>query len=101
MLAVSAAHARHHSVTTTSQQSSIEMYHTNQCVALFNRKLSAPLRNLDRDPLWGTAALLGLMAMAAFDALTPETILAPATTSSGRFGMVSINTGEESGLGLD
>jgi hypothetical protein len=45
-----------------------ESFHRLQCASLFNRKLSQlPLRPEDRDPLWGTAALLSVLAFVETD----------------------------------
>ncbi|KAG0645222.1 Sterol regulatory element-binding ECM22 [Hyphodiscus hymeniophilus] len=47
-------------------------YHWTQGVSLFNRKLSFAIEGDDRDPLWATAALSGIIAFAAIDATNPE-----------------------------
>ena len=44
----------------------------SQCVALFNQKLSNPIKPQDRDPLWATALLLGVVTFASCDASRPE-----------------------------
>jgi hypothetical protein len=72
MLAVAAAHERHRNMPVSSQQTIFEAHHSSQCILLFNQKLSHPMDRSDRDPLWATAALLGLMAIASFDAAAPE-----------------------------
>lgn len=72
MLAVAAAHERYSNGSTINRRSRIESYHYFQSVSLFNRKLSCPIALADRDPLWATAALLGIMLSASFDAVSPE-----------------------------
>ncbi|KAF2502819.1 hypothetical protein BU16DRAFT_498661 [Lophium mytilinum] len=72
MLAVSAAHERYQDIPTTTYRTRAETHHAFQSVLLFNQKLSQPIDMPDRDPLWATAALLGIMAIASFDATTPE-----------------------------
>ena len=47
-------------------------YHWSHGVSLFNRKLSSPIEDEDRDPLWSTAALCGIIACAAVEATGPE-----------------------------
>lgn len=47
-------------------------YHWSQGVSMFNRKLSSPIHDDDRDPLWSTAALSGIIAFAAVEATNPE-----------------------------
>ena len=47
-------------------------YHWSQGVSLFNRKLSSPIQDEDRDPLWTTAALSGIIAFATVEATNPE-----------------------------
>jgi len=71
ILAVSAAYSRY-MAPTHSLRTHTEIYHAAQCVLLFNRKLSRPFTSSDRDPLWATAALLGLLTMASIDTVDPE-----------------------------
>jgi len=72
MLAVAAAHERYRDMPESSHRTRTETHHSSQCVLLFNQKLSNPIDLSDRDPLWATAALLGIMTIASFDATTPE-----------------------------
>lgn len=72
ILAVAASHERHRDMPASSHSSRSERHHSLQCVLLFNQKLSRPVKLTDRDPLWATAALLGIMTIASFDAITPE-----------------------------
>jgi hypothetical protein len=73
ILAVAAAHQRHKDQPARSPRSAVEIHHSSQCVQLFNRQLSRPVGASDRDPLWATAALLGIMMVASFDgAAGPE-----------------------------
>ncbi|QKX63680.1 uncharacterized protein TRUGW13939_10851 [Talaromyces rugulosus] len=57
---------------TCSRRTTTEIHHFSQCVMLFNQKLSQHICPSDRDPLWATAALLGIMTIASFDAVTTE-----------------------------
>lgn len=61
--ALTANHDRHISTPFTPKQSAIESYHLSRACALFNQKLSGPILNEDRDPLWSAAALLGAIAL--------------------------------------
>ncbi|KPM39419.1 hypothetical protein AK830_g7166 [Neonectria ditissima] len=72
LLAVAAAHERHRDMPASSHRTRIETHHSSQCVLLFNQKLSHPISVSDRDPLWSTAALMGMMTTASFDAASPE-----------------------------
>ncbi|KAH8703123.1 hypothetical protein BGW36DRAFT_368858 [Talaromyces proteolyticus] len=72
MLTVAAAHERYQAMPTKSYRTRTEAHHFSQCVRLFNEKLSRHIDSSDFDPLWATAALLGIMTIASFDAATPE-----------------------------
>lgn len=41
-------------------------------MALFNKKLSAPLHPADRDGIWAAASILGVITFASIEVLTPE-----------------------------
>ncbi|TGO25785.1 hypothetical protein BPAE_0072g00050 [Botrytis paeoniae] len=56
----------HH--TTSSRRTSTEAYHLSRAASLFNQKLCAPIANNDKDALWATAALLGIVAMSSIEA---------------------------------
>jgi hypothetical protein len=59
-------------LSMTSKQSAVESYHLSQTAALLNKKLSSAIFPEDCDPLWATAALLGIVAFATIEASTPE-----------------------------
>ncbi|KAE8448854.1 hypothetical protein EG329_008856 [Mollisiaceae sp. DMI_Dod_QoI] len=61
-------HDRYLSPNPLSKQTLTEVYHLSRAAALFNRKLSSPIQHHDRDGLWATAALLGLIAFSLTDA---------------------------------
>ncbi|MCJ1451134.1 hypothetical protein MMC28_001469 [Mycoblastus sanguinarius] len=71
-LAITATHDRYLSIPATGRRTVAETYHWSQCAALFNRKLSQPIQPEDRDPLWATAASLGIIALSSVEASTPE-----------------------------
>lgn len=53
------------------KQSVTETYHGARGAALLSRKLSAPIHDEDRDPLWASAAMLGIASMTAIEAANP------------------------------
>jgi hypothetical protein len=83
ILAVAAAHKRCRDMPGHTLRTQTETCHSSQGILLFNQKLSRPIELSDRDPLWATAALLGMMATASLDANTPEDAwpLRPSTPS--------------------
>ncbi|KAK3700108.1 hypothetical protein LTR37_016111 [Vermiconidia calcicola] len=56
----------------TTTPSAKEIFHHYHGTALFNRLLSQPLEDSHRDPLWGTAALLGCITIGSIEARTAE-----------------------------
>ena len=71
-LAVASSHDRYSRGLTFSKSSFCEVYHWSKSIALFNRKLSSPIRPQDRDAFWATATYLGIVAFTTFDASRPE-----------------------------
>ncbi len=55
--------------TEPSQKESFHLYHGT---AIFNDLLSHPIREEDKDALWGCAAVLGAITIASVDANKPE-----------------------------
>lgn len=47
-------------------------YHWSTGVSLFNKKLSSPIQDSDRDALWSAAAISGIIAFATIEATKPE-----------------------------
>lgn len=72
VLAVVAAYKRCRDMPRHSRRTQTEAYHSYQSALLFNQKLSFPIEPSDRDSLWATATLLGMMAIASFDSDMPE-----------------------------
>lgn len=70
--AMTAAHDRYLSPTSPPKQSVLESYHLTRGLALFATKLSQPLQDSDRDSLWASAALLGIIVVSAIEATAPE-----------------------------
>jgi hypothetical protein len=62
-LAPPSPHSYHRSVT--------ESYHLSHAASLFNKKLFGPINDKDRDALWATAALMGIISISSIEASTP------------------------------
>ena len=71
-LAITATHDRYLNSAVTKRRTVAESYHWSQCATLFNRKLSQPMHPEDRDPLWATAASMGVVALSSIEASIPE-----------------------------
>lgn len=55
----------------SSQRTSAEIYHLARAASLFNQKLCGPIAYSDKDALWATAALLGIVALSSIEASSP------------------------------
>ncbi|CAD6445951.1 97145071-95b0-4e2d-b7f8-a6ec2358420b [Sclerotinia trifoliorum] len=55
----------------SSQRTPAEIYHLARAASLFNQKLCRPIAYKDKDVLWATAALLGIVAMSSIEASSP------------------------------
>lgn len=71
-LAVALAFDRHMNTSLGCRRTVEECYHWSQSTILFNKRLREPIEVRDKDPIWGTAAALALMAFSCPDACTPE-----------------------------
>ncbi|KAK9350580.1 hypothetical protein V1523DRAFT_442517 [Lipomyces doorenjongii] len=71
-LAVTAVHDRYLGVTPTHRRSLREAYHWSQCTILFNKWLSQPIKEENKDPLWATAGTLGILTFSSINAYSPE-----------------------------
>lgn len=74
VLAIAAMHNRLRGMPAPRAPSTFESYHVSQCAALLGRKLSQPLRAEDRDPLWMTSTLLGVMSTSSIPSLIPQEV---------------------------
>lgn len=63
------AAAPDHMRTAPSEKETFHWYHGT---GIFSRKLSEPIKDDDRDPLWGAAAILGAITIGSIDASSPE-----------------------------
>src|SRR3569833_1110127 len=49
-----------------------ECYHWSRSTVLLSKRLREPIETKDKDPIWGTAAALAILAFSSPDACTPE-----------------------------
>lgn len=71
-LALAASHHRYLRNPRLTKGSASEIHHWAQCTALFNSKISSPIRPQDRDLLWTASINLGVVEFASLDAANPE-----------------------------
>ncbi|KAJ5218365.1 uncharacterized protein N7498_000464 [Penicillium cinerascens] len=71
-LAVALTYDRHLNSSFGCRRSLEECYHWSQSTALLSKRLREPIEAKDKDPIWGTAAALTILAFSSPDAYTPE-----------------------------
>ncbi|KAK7935976.1 hypothetical protein PG985_001471 [Apiospora marii] len=72
-VAVALAYDRHLSPSSPGSRRTLEeCYHWSRSTALLNKRLREPIKTMDKDPIWGTAAALAVLSFASIDASTPE-----------------------------
>jgi hypothetical protein len=59
-----------------------EICHWNRGIALLSKKLSSPLHLSDRDAVWASASILGVITFASIEATTPDQAWPPAASTS-------------------
>ena len=74
VLTLTLMHDRYLSTTPNTRLSNTEVFHRYQAIALFNSKLSGPVQPTERDALWATAVLLGMIVFSYTEAKAPEEI---------------------------
>ncbi|KAJ5578239.1 uncharacterized protein N7459_007203 [Penicillium hispanicum] len=73
ILNITAIHDRYLSKAPDGARRSLaEAYHGAKGAALLSKKLSAPIRPQDRDPLWASAAMLGVASMTSIEASSAQ-----------------------------
>ncbi|KAE8445418.1 hypothetical protein EG329_013431 [Mollisiaceae sp. DMI_Dod_QoI] len=83
VLTLTLLHDRHFSPTPfDTSLSATEAYHWGKGIELYSKALSTPIHPASRDPLWATAAFLGILAINYVEARTPEENWPFATPSS-------------------
>lgn len=70
-LAVAAVHERYFEMTPTYRPSLRESYHASQFTTLFSKRLSQPIREEHKDPLWAAAGAVAILTFSALTATSP------------------------------
>ncbi|KAH6871620.1 hypothetical protein B0T10DRAFT_500401 [Thelonectria olida] len=70
-LAVALTYDRHLNSSSGCRRTLEECHHWSQSTVLLNRRLSEPIKAKDKDPIWGTAAALAILAFSSPDACAP------------------------------
>lgn len=71
-LAVAAVHERYFEMTPTHRRSLGESYHASQFTTLFSKRLSQPIREEHKDPLWAAAGAVAILTFSALTASSPD-----------------------------
>lgn len=71
-LAVALTYDRHLNGSPESQRTLEECHHWSRSTTLLNKRLREPIATEDKDPIWGTAASLAILAFSSPNANTPE-----------------------------
>ncbi|UKZ94595.1 uncharacterized protein TrAFT101_009456 [Trichoderma asperellum] len=71
-LAVAAVHERYFEMTPTHRRSLRESYHASQFTTLFSKRLSQPIREEHKDPLWAAAGAVAILTFSALTASSPD-----------------------------
>jgi hypothetical protein len=69
---VTSIHDRYLSTTPNLTQTASEAHHWSQAVTQFNQKISKPVHSSERDAIWATAALLGIISFCSLETRNPE-----------------------------
>ncbi|MCJ1370773.1 hypothetical protein MMC20_001986 [Loxospora ochrophaea] len=72
VMTITAKHDRYLSASPNSKETAVEAYHMYQAASGLNQVLSAPVQPSDRDAIWATAVMLGVLELASADASSPE-----------------------------
>ncbi|MCJ1378637.1 hypothetical protein MMC17_001736 [Xylographa soralifera] len=91
---VTLLHDRYLTRVPNTKLSAIEAYHYYQSIALFNSKLSGPLQDSERGPLWVAAAILGAVSFCHIEARNPEEAWPLKATSSLDLNWLSLSEGK-------
>ncbi|KAL9471994.1 hypothetical protein ACSS6W_009935 [Trichoderma asperelloides] len=71
-LAVAAVHERYFEMTPTHRRSLRESYHASQFTTLFRKRLSQPIREEHKDPLWAAAGAVAILTFSSPTASSPD-----------------------------
>jgi hypothetical protein len=67
ILAMAAAHDRYMGIQPTRCRLIREIYHTSQCAVLFNKWLSQPIEEEQKDAIWATGVTLAILAFSSIN----------------------------------
>jgi hypothetical protein len=95
VLALTLMHDRYLATELSTKQTPSEAFHWFRSIALFNSKLSGPVQPSERDALWATAALLGVIAFGYIEAETPEEAWPLAPSSSLDLNWLKMSSGKK------
>lgn len=95
VLALTLMHDRYLAAELNTKQTPSEAFHWFRSIALFNSRLSEPVQSSERDALWGTAALLGVIAFGYVEAEKPEEAWALAPPSSLDLNWLKMSSGKK------
>jgi hypothetical protein len=71
ILAITAVYRRYLTAPFPSGPTVQELYHMSRCTSLFNKRLSIPIAQQDRDAIWATASVLGILAFLSLEESHP------------------------------
>lgn len=92
---ITAIHDRHLNPSQRRGRSVAEMYHLSKAAASYNHNLSTVVRPEDRDALWGTAMMLGIVAFASIDVYSPYEAWPYDDSESSDLEWLNLSTGKE------
>jgi hypothetical protein len=94
MLAVAAIHDRYLGLTSSTSPSLRELNHWSACTTLFKRSLDKTVNEEDRDPVWATASILGIVTFASINANQSSEPWPLALTASSNLDWIRLGSGK-------
>lgn len=67
VLAMTAAHSRYWGIEQTRNSYMRELYHSAQCLTLFNESLKSVIKEVHKDAAWATSVMLAILAFSAIN----------------------------------
>lgn len=96
ILTITATHDRFVNNTPGSHRQSVtETYHGAKGAALLSQKLSSPILHQDKDPLWASAAMLGISSMTSLEAAGPFEAWPLKPTDKSDLGWLNMTVGKK------
>ncbi|KUJ17885.1 uncharacterized protein LY89DRAFT_643704 [Mollisia scopiformis] len=93
-LAVTAVHDRYLGISATRRRSLRESYHWSQCTVMFNKWLSQPIKEENKDPIWATAGILGILTFSSINACLSEEVWPLGASDSSDLEWLRLGTGK-------